>query len=85
MNILILITSLFLNERNLNMTNQRKFQVTIIADVASSLSKKALESRLVVSLFDVETEKKVSDGDSNQLEVVDYELTEAVQLGEAKL
>jgi len=60
---------------------QRNYRIRIIADVASSLSKKALESRLVVSLFDVETEKKVSDGDSYQLEVMDYELTEAVQLG----
>jgi hypothetical protein len=56
------------------------YRITIIAEADSSLSKKELESRLVASLFDVETGQKISDGDSNQFEVLDYELTEATTI-----
>ena len=61
------------------------YRITIIANVASSLAKEDLESRLVASLFDVESEGKISDGDSKQLEVVDYELTEAIPLSGEEL
>ena len=57
------------------------YRITIIAQADSSLSKKDLESRLVASLFDIETRQKISDGDNNQLEVLDYELTEATAVG----
>jgi hypothetical protein len=54
------------------------FRITIIADATSSLSREELESKLVVSLFDIETEQKLSDGESDQLQIVDYELVETV-------
>ena len=57
-----------------------KYMIRIIAEVNSSLSKTDLESRLVASLFDVESEEKVSDGDNDQIEVEDYELTEAITI-----
>ncbi len=57
-----------------------KYMIRIIAEVNSSLSKTDLESRLVASLFDVESEEKLSDGDNNHLCVVDYELTEAIPI-----
>lgn len=56
------------------------YRITITATVISSLSRKDLETKLVVSLFDMETEMKISDGDNNQLEVVDYKLTEAIPI-----
>jgi len=56
------------------------YQITIIANVNSSLSKEDLESKLVASLFDVESEIKVGDGDNDQLQIVDYELTEAIPI-----
>lgn len=56
------------------------YKIKIIAEARSSLSKSDLESKLVVSLFDVETEQKVADGENEQLEIVDYELTEAVPI-----
>ncbi len=59
-----------------------KYRIAIIAQANSSLCKKDLESRLVASLFDIETGQKVSDGDNDQLEVVDYELTEAAAIDE---
>ena len=58
-----------------------KYRITIIAEATSSFSKNELESRLVASLFDVETEEKVSDGETDQFEVIDYELTEAIPIG----
>ena len=57
-----------------------KYRITIIAEGMSSLSKIDLESKLVASLFDVETEQKFSDGESKQLEITDYELTEAIPI-----
>jgi len=61
------------------------YRITVIAEALSSLSRKDLEAKLVVALFDVETEQKISDGDNEQLEIVDYELTEAIPIGESKL
>jgi len=56
------------------------YKIKIIAEARSSLLKSDLESKLVVSLFDVETEQKVADGENKQLEIVDYELTKAVPI-----
>jgi hypothetical protein len=53
------------------------YQITILANVSSSLSKEELEDKLVISLFDIETGEMLRDGESRQLEVVDYDLTEA--------
>jgi hypothetical protein len=58
------------------------YRITILANVESSLKMEALESKLVISLFDIETEEKTSDGQSDQLEVMDYELTEAMPIEE---
>jgi hypothetical protein len=58
------------------------YRITILANVESSLTREALESKLVISLFDIETEEKTSDGQSDQLEVMDYELTEAMPIEE---
>lgn len=60
----------------------KNYRITITATVISSLSRKDLETKLVASLFDIENEMKISDGDSSQLEVVDYELTEAIPINE---
>jgi len=60
-----------------------KYRITIIAEATSSLSINELESRLVASLFDLETEEKASDGDSNELQIFDYELTEAIPIRES--
>lgn len=59
-----------------------QYRITIMAEASSSLSKNDLESRLVASLFDVESGRKVADGDSREFEVVDYELTEALPIEE---
>jgi len=57
-----------------------QYRITIIDEVMSSLSKTDLESKLVASLFGIENEDKVADGESNELEIIDYELTEAIPI-----
>jgi len=57
-----------------------RYRIAINAEVASSLTRTDLEAKLVASLFDIETEEKISDGQSVQLEVVDYELTQAIPI-----
>lgn len=57
-----------------------KYRITIEATVISSLSRKCLEDKLVASLFEIETEKRISDGDNKQFQVVDYQLTEATPI-----
>ncbi|MEK6704994.1 MAG: hypothetical protein AAB116_22120 [Candidatus Poribacteria bacterium] len=61
------------------------YQIIIVAEAISSLSRKDLESKLVASLFDIESGKKVSDGDNDQLEILNYKLTEAIPVDESKL
>lgn len=60
------------------------YQIIIVAEATSSLSRKELKEKLVASLFDIETGEKISDGDGEQLEIVDYELTEAIPVDESK-
>lgn len=59
-----------------------KYEITIKAEVVSTLSKEDLEAKLVASLFDIETGLQISDGDTKQFEVIDYELTEATPISE---
>jgi len=65
--------------------DMERYRITINAEVASSLTRTDLEAKLVASLFDIETEEKTSDGQSVQLEVVDYELTQAIPIGTKEL
>jgi len=61
------------------------YRIAIIAKAVSSLPRKDLEAKLVAALFDIQTEEKISDGDNEQLEIVDYELTEAIPISKSKL
>jgi len=54
-----------------------KYRITIIAEANSNLTRTDLESQLVTSLFNIETEEKISDGETDQLEILEYELTDA--------
>ena len=61
------------------------YRITIMAEVISSLPREDLEAKLVAALFDIETEEKISDGDNEQFQVVDYQLTEAAPIGASAL
>ena len=49
-----------------------QYNISINATVNSTLSLKELENKLAVCLFDIESEKLTTDGESNELEVIDY-------------
>lgn len=53
-----------------------QYNVSIRATVKSTLSIKELENKLAVCLFDIETEKQTNDGESSELEVIDYDFLE---------
>ena len=61
------------------------YRITITAEVISSLPREDLEAKLVAALFDIETEEKISDGENERLEVVDYHLTEAIPIEKSGL
>lgn len=61
------------------------YQIIIVAEAISSLSRKDLETKLVASLFDIETGQKISEGDNDQFEIVNYELAQAIPIDESKL
>jgi len=58
----------------------QNYKIIIVAEATSVLPREDLESKLVASLFDIETEQKISDGENTQLEIVDYELTQVVPI-----
>lgn len=56
------------------------YNINIKAEISSNLSKEELEKQLVVALYDTETQFSKLDGVDDDLEVIDYELTEAEEL-----
>ena len=61
------------------------YQIVIVAEAVSSLSRNDLETKLVAALFDIESGQNISDGDSDQFEIVNYKLTEAIPVDASKL
>ena len=57
------------------------YNININAQVKSNLSKKELESKLVVALYDTENQYSKIDGVDDDLEVIDYERTDATPIG----
>ena len=56
------------------------YDIDINAQVESKLSEKELRSRLVIALYDVENQYSKFDGVDNDLEVIDYERTDAIPI-----
>ena len=56
------------------------YDIDINAQVESKLSEKELRSRLVIALYDVENQSSKFDGVDNDLEVIDYERTDAIPI-----
>ena len=49
------------------------YQVTLIVNINSSLTEEELRNKVVLSLYNFETEQKISDGETDQLQIVEYE------------
>lgn len=56
------------------------YDINIKAEISSNLSKEDLGKQLVVALYDAETQFSKLDGVDENLEVIDYKLTEAEEL-----
>ena len=56
------------------------YNIDINAQVESKLSEKELRSRLVIALYDVENQYSKLDGVDDDLEVIDYERTDAKEI-----
>ncbi|MCK4553889.1 hypothetical protein KAU19_02920 [Candidatus Parcubacteria bacterium] len=56
------------------------YDININAQVESKLSAKELRSQLVIALYDVESQYSKLDGVDDDLEVVDYEITDAIPI-----
>ena len=57
------------------------YNIDISAQIESRLSKKELRSRLVIALYDVDNQYSKFDGVDDDLEVIDYERTDATLIG----
>ncbi|MBU4375596.1 hypothetical protein KKH38_03785 [Patescibacteria group bacterium] len=56
------------------------YNININAQVESKLSKKELESQLVIALYNTDTQYSKLDGVDDDLEVADYERTDAIPM-----
>ena len=56
------------------------YDINIRVQAESKLSKKELESQLVIALYNTDTQYSKFDGVDDDLEVVDYKITEAVPI-----
>lgn len=56
------------------------YSINIKAKVESDLPQDILENQLVIALHNVENQYSKFDGVDDNLEVVDYELTEAMEV-----
>ncbi len=61
------------------MKQQKQYQLLIKASFLSTLTAEELESKLVASLYDIETEEKISDGDDEIFEILDYDFTDVIE------
>lgn len=57
------------------MSRQFEYNILISANCLSILDKKDLNSKLVASLYNIDTDEKISDGDNEIFEVLDYNFT----------
>ena len=58
------------------------YDINIRVQAESGLSKKELESQLVIALHDVDSQYSKFDGVDDDLEVTNYETTEAIHICE---
>jgi len=57
------------------MNKQFEYNILISANCLSTLEEKDLNSKLVASLYDIDTDEKISDGDNENFEILDYNFT----------
>lgn len=58
------------------------YDINIKARANSKLSQKELEGHLVIALYNIDSQYSKLDGVDDDLEVIDYEITEAIPICE---
>ena len=58
----------------------KDYKTFIEADILSCLSKKELEERLVIALYESEEDRTIYDGENKKLTVIDYIETNAERM-----
>jgi hypothetical protein len=61
------------------MNKQKEYNILISAKCLSTLSVNSLNNKLVASLYDIDTKEKISDGDNEKFEIVDYNFTNVIE------
>lgn len=61
------------------MNKQKEYNILISANCLSSLNKEDLNNTLVASLYNIDTEEKISDADNDKFEILDYNFTNATK------
>jgi len=61
------------------MKNQNEYDILISARCLSTLDKKSLKSKLVVSLYNIDTKEKIADRDNQKFEILDYNFTNVIK------
>jgi len=59
--------------------NKKEYNILISANCQSTLSKNDLNDQLVASLYNIDTREKISDGDNEKFEILDYNFTNVVE------
>ena len=59
---------------------QKEYRLSISASFLSTLTAEELESKLIASLYDIETGEKISDGDNENFEILDYDFTDVIEI-----
>jgi hypothetical protein len=61
------------------MKKKHKYNILVSANCLSTLNEKGLNNKLVASLYDVDTKEKISDGDNDKFEILDYNFMNVVK------
>ncbi len=66
------------------MKEQKEYEICIYARVLSTLKPDAINHQLVASLFNIDTMEKISDGDDERFEILDYNNTNVKIIEDSK-
>ena len=65
------------------MNNKNKYNILISADCLTTYEDKELNFKLVASLYDIETKEKISDGETEDFEILDYNFIKVTNQNES--
>lgn len=61
------------------MKKQNEYNILLSANCLSTLDEIDLNKKLVASLYDIDTKEKISDGENEKFEILDYNFTSVIK------